>query len=598
VSDFLFSSSLKPNGELTHHIHTVYHQDPPEVKEFHGRWGSVAVSRNLYNGFQPLETQEHIFVIIGGPVLCFADNGFLTGNNLTEGTQRIYDRYTQGYMAWDEDLSGPFAVLIIEKDTGEIICVTDLMMFIPVYKYEEKGTVMLGTHVDCLAMAADQCAAIDRVSLADFVLNNVITYPFTAYRNVRQIHPAAVHSFKPFDGGLREDERRVYWVPNEVNSYTNIQQASMALRSALHDYIGSVTESMTEVAHFISGGEDSRAVAGLIPARLKRHAFIFLDNMNREGEIAQRVAKAYGADFHTGFRGETHYLDILPQASDLIGSGHQYLHAHSLGFHKSCGLDQYMAVFGGYLSDSLLKALYARKRRGHGRFPFLPEFFLPGEPPSRPAEEEGFSEDTVKAIEKRRKAHLEAVQEFRKQSSHEWFVLWPATMRVAMPNLYSNRRLFRTYEPFMCKEAVKISAAVPTNWKLNRRLFNRAMRPALRPSRWLLHAKGWLPYFPWWFNMPVHCCVWASRLIAKGMGVRKGHQGPWGDWEMVMKSDAWKKWVERYTSGEETLDDFFKKSAEVLLKNSDSEPVDWYRIPKQSNLLQVLYSMEKMRKTR
>ena len=73
-------------------------------------------------------------------------------------------------------------------------------------------------------------------------------------------------------------------------------------------------------AQFLSGGEDSRTLLGLIPSDLKRDAFIFLDSMNREGRTAQKAARAYGANFHVGFRSPTHYLEILEEASDL-GSG-------------------------------------------------------------------------------------------------------------------------------------------------------------------------------------------------------------------------------------------------------------------------------------
>lgn len=573
---------------MTQAIHSIYHEDAPDVREFHGNWGSLAVSRNLYNGFQPLETKSHIFVVVGGPVLCFRDNRFLTGHDPTTGTQAIFDRYLAGHMQWDEDLSGPFAVLVVEKRTGRVVCVTDLLMFIPVYKYLQNGTVMLGTHVDALANAADQANAIDPVSLADFILNDVVTYPYTAYQNIRQLHPSAVHYYKPFNHGLQEAVHNVYWLPQETDPYTNINQAAIALRNGLQGYIDRVTEGMTEVAHFISGGEDSRALAGMFSARLKRHAFVFLDSMNREGRVAKRVAKVYGSEFHAEFRDEIHYLDILPEASDLIGSGHQYVHAHSLGFHKSCRLYQYPAVFGGYLSDSLLKAQYTRKVRGKRIFSFMPDLYLLGETRSRPIKNQFCSVNTLKAINKRRMAHLQTVQKFRKKSSHEWFVLWPVTMRVAIPNLYSNRRLFRIYEPFMCKEAVKISSAVPTNWKLNRRLFNKSMRPLLKPSRWLLHVDGRLPYFPWWFNMPIQFGVRFRRRIGKNIEHIKGNQGPWGDWDIMMKSDTWKNLVDKYTNSEEKIGSIFTKSQEQLLKNN------FLSREQKINLLQVLYGMEKI----
>ena len=85
MSDFLYSSKNRPQGLLAGYIREIYHNDPPEVTEFHGDWGTLAVSRNLYRGFQSYETEAQVFVIIGGPVLNFSSNRFLTGDDPVGG---------------------------------------------------------------------------------------------------------------------------------------------------------------------------------------------------------------------------------------------------------------------------------------------------------------------------------------------------------------------------------------------------------------------------------------------------------------------------------------------------------------------------------
>jgi len=375
MSDFIFSSEHKSNGELKKHIQSIYHSDKLKVTEYHGSWGSVAVSKNLYNGLQPLETKTHIFIVIGGPVLYFRDNYFLTRDDPVEGSASIFDRYKNNKIQWDEDLSGPFVILIIDKKNGKIQCVTDLMMFIPVYQYHQNETLMLSTHVDVLAKASGQENNIDTVSVADFILNDVITYPYTTYQNIFQIHPASIHSFNPKDNDLKSADIHSYWFPIERNEYTSINQAAIDLRQGVQEFIQRVVENMDEVAHFLSAGEDSRVIAGLLPSKLKRHAFIFLDSMNKEGIIAKQVAEKYETDFHVEFRDENHYLHMLPEASELIGSGQQYVHAHSLKLDKKCKLDYYPAVFGGYSSDTLLKGYFAPKKTILNYFPFLPEIF-------------------------------------------------------------------------------------------------------------------------------------------------------------------------------------------------------------------------------
>lgn len=537
MNDYLFSSKKVNDGSLSKSLKEIYSDTDVSTHEYHGYWGSLAVVPSHYRGFQPFENERHLMIVIGGPVLYFQKNDFLVKEDSNEATLSIYKRWIiENKIQWDEDLSGPFTILLIDKVESIITIVTDLMAFIPIYCCQKQQELYLGTHVDALAKISGEEQQFDQVSLADFVLNDAVTYPYTAYKNLRQIAPSSINIFTDYSKPALQTD---YWIPEEINPFKNIQEAADALRNGINGYITRVTENMTSVAQFISAGEDSRALSGMLPEQLERDAFIFLDSMNREGKIAKRVAETYGANFNVTYRSPTHYLEILPEATKLIGSGHQYVHAHSLGFDKVNNLAEYPAVFGGYLSDSLLKAAYAHKPRGYSRLPFLPEFHIKGESRTKAINSSVIDESVLLEINKRRLTRFKSVESERPLTAHEWFVLRPATMRVTIPNLYTTRRLFRSYEPFMCKEAVKISASVPTSWKLNRRLFNRAMKPYLRKSKWLLHADGRLPYFSWWTNMPLKAVIWAYRQVARRIGFIQGNQGPWASWSNNTKSIEW-----------------------------------------------------------
>jgi hypothetical protein len=584
VSDYIYSSKTQADEFLAGALNGIYVRTSPTTTEYRGPWGTLVVTQGHYHGFRPYENDQHLMVVTGGPVLYFRDNDFLVAEDSSAATEAIYNRWVvEGSIQWDEDLSGPFTILLIDKQAQAVTVITDLMAFIPVYSCQKAGELYLGTHVDALANATGEQELFDQVSLADFILNDVVTYPYTAYENLRQLAPSSAIVFST---GLSKSNVTRYWIPEEENPYTTVQQAAEALREGIFGYVACVTQKMTKVAQFISAGEDSRSLSGMLPERLQRDAFVFLDSMNREGRIAKRVAEIYGVNFNVGYRSATHYLEILPEATKLVGSGYQYIHAHSLGFDKTYKLADYSAVFGGYTSDALVKAAYTRKLRGIGRFPFVPEFYLKGEVQIKPITSPLIEKAVLADVNRRRIDRFKAVKAERPITAHEWFVLHPATMLAAIPNLYTNRRLFRSYEPFMCKEAVKISASVPTTWKLNRRLFNRAMKPYLRKSKWLLHADGRLPYFSWWANMPLQFGVWFYRHVAKRTGLIKGNQGPWGDWKATSQSSAWQKVTDKCAKHGDGLA-ILKggKSAQELL-NSNLMPIS-----RRVNLLQVAYQV-------
>ncbi|WP_368503159.1 hypothetical protein AB3N04_12930 [Alkalihalophilus sp. As8PL] len=581
MSDFIYSKRKIEKEILSKEIIKIYPDTRLETIEFHGEWGSLAVSHNLYHGFQPYETEEHICVVLGGPLLCFKDKPFINSGSKNMGTKAIYQYMLEGKMKWGEDLSGPFAVLLINKTTSVVECVTDLMSFIPIYTYKGTDNIMLSSHVDVLAKASSQERNIDAVSEVDFILHGIVTYPYTSYKSLRQVAPASRHTVSGNDFELMTNS---YWLPEEKSTYDSINQAATDLRNGLQTYVHSIADELDHVAHFISGGEDSRTLSGLLPKKATRDAFIFLDHMNREGRVAKKAAKAYGSSFNLSTRSKLHYLEILPTCTGLVGKGSQYTHAHTFGFHKSCKLDEYPAVFGGLFSDALLKGARIKKLRGSGRFPFMPQIKRSNYSAASQVENPVFQSEVLEELTKRRQAHLGYVKSFRMESAEEWFELWPSSMNVNIPNIHVNRRLFRSYEPFMSKDVVKISASVPQSWKLNRRLFHKAAKPLLKPTKWLLHGEGRLPYLPWTTNMVIQFVVWFYRQVGKRVGFIKGNQGPWGEWDAVRSSREWNKAIEDYA-------DRFKILSGVI-KEKDLKRLfegEYLSNNQKVNLLQSLY---------
>jgi asparagine synthetase B (glutamine-hydrolysing) len=462
------------------------------------------------------------------------------------------------------------------------------MLFLPVYYYESDGGFVIGTHVDSAAKASGRERCFDTVSLADFILHHIVTFPFTAYLDIKQLAPASNHVFTASNRNTTDamHTSEAYWIPREISTFKNIDEAAIALRESLAKYTEEVTSGMNRVAHFISAGEDSRAVAGLLPQSLERHAYITVDSKNREWSIAKKVAEAYGANFHTAFRSPNFYLDILSEAADMIGCGHQYAHAHTLAFTEDQSLAEYNAVFGGFLADRLIKGLYARKARWASRFPFLPEIALSDIARNDKLRAEPFGNKICEQILSRRKDLFTKVKNFRPSSAFEWFTLWTG-MAPGAPNVYVNRRKFRSYEPFMSNKVVKISAEVPVTWKLNKRLFNKALQPYLKKSKWILHPKGYYPYFPWYRSVPLIFTLWLMRQMGERMGLIKGNQGPWADWRRLNRSKEWKSTEQRLVSEYSPL---FNDLFGINLNSIEEYGM---AMMQKVNLLQVLYQIGK-----
>lgn len=558
------------------------------VFEFHGDWGCLAASRNTYRGFDPIENEQHVCVVIGGPVLMFRDNAFLNSKDSSVGTEAILQRYLDGKLVFHADLNGPFIFVCVDKKNRTIDVVTDMMLFIPVYEYRHAEDLVLSSHVDVAARLSFRRGDLDMASIADFVMHGVVTYPHTVYSSIRQAKPACQSTFTASGQKARLTEQRIYWMPMETRDFADIGQAAEVLRHGLLDHVGRVTEGMDVVAQFLSGGEDSRDVAGMLPVRLKRHGYVFLDGMNREGRIAQRVAKAYGVDLRVHVRPPEHYADILADASRLVGLGHQYVHVHALNLHAACGLERYLAVFGGYLADSLLKGAYTLRNRSVSRMHWVPEFFVPGETRTVEVRHPLFDPELCREVTERHRSHFQRVAALRPKTAHEWFTLWPATMRATIPFFHSNRRLFRSYEPFMSCQAVKVGAAVPIQWKLNRRLFMAAVGPFLEKSRWIMHVDGYFPSLPWSVNVLPRQLLSLARKLGRLTGMVTGTQGSWTNWNRLTSGGTWAGYFETNKHALHAIRSCFGPSG------FSPERYSTLNSKLKMNLLQVLVSLREM----
>src|SRR5699024_5880638 len=201
-------------------------------------------------------TEKHIVIVIGGPLLTFAANDFLTSNNNNDGTKLIYERWLDDAIIWDEDLNGPYSVVIVNKKTYEKLVVTDIMSYIPIYDYKGVEGYTISSHVDILSNITNKTKDFDEVSLVDFILHGAVTYPYTTYKDIYQIQPASEHLYSKNNVAVKS-----YWEPHETNEHKDISETAELIREKQVNYINMVLSQTTNIAQFISGGEDSRTLS-------------------------------------------------------------------------------------------------------------------------------------------------------------------------------------------------------------------------------------------------------------------------------------------------------------------------------------------------
>lgn len=573
MSDFVFSTRRRAEGELRRMLERYLGHVSVSVDELHGAWGSLAVARGPADPPRVVVEEDGgwISVLVGDPVVRIAPE--VAGLSRFGGRRAAVHALLRGGpdAPWFERIDSGFAALAVDTTRGGGMVVTDAASFVPVFAARDGGRGWVaGTHVDAVARAAGRMGDIDHVSAADLLINLTCTYPHTLYAGVEQLPPATA---LVFDADGAPGEPRTYWRPLESNPFATVRDAATALRQAVVDQVAAICAGSGEVALLLSGGEDARAILGAVPDGVRVRAFVYGDWENREVRVARAVAHAYGATLTFGERAPDHYVDGLESVARMIGGHNLFMDVHGWGFHERLGLRGFPAVLGGLSSDSLLKAEYAREVPEPDAFALPPASIIRTE--------------LREQVAARRVAFRRWLAQSRPTTAAEWEVLWPFTQRKHGGNFHGNRRMFASQEPYHANAVLAIAAAVPAEWKRHRRLFHAAMKPLFRRSWAVPHSRWRFPYFGAAANLPLTAGLRITRgvrALVTGQ-VRARHQ-PWPKWRTVALSDAATDKLHRYAAWESPLRDVFTDaSADAVLTSIRGE---WHPL-RQLILLQLSY---------
>ncbi|HEX8393470.1 MAG TPA: hypothetical protein VF665_14095 [Longimicrobium sp.] len=508
MTDFLFASRPPAPGALRS-VLEAYLGPVAAITELRGTWGALAVATPWPERDAVVERDGWISALAGEPVVRAPGlaPGVVAPGPLRDAVHRVLS--SDDAPDWGARLDGQFALMGIDTRGGAGVVVTDRMSFIPVFSATDaRAGVVMGTHADAVAAASGR-TEVDPVSAADLLTTRCIAFPHTLFHGVTQIPPGTARRFGP--GAAEAD--KTYWRPVERTAFANVNDASDALRAALVAEVALACAGLDHVALLLSAGEDSRAVLGAVPRGVRVSAFIYADAENREVQVARQAAQAYGATLTWGRRPREHYLGAMETISAMVGSHQVWVDVHGYGFHTSLGLASFPRVLGGYSSDSLLKAEHAR-RTAIGLRPVA-----------------GIRPELLDAVRSRHQAHLDRVTALRPDSGAEWYRLYPFSMRATGANVHGNRRLFHIHEPFHSAAVLDIAAGVPQAWKRDRGLFHPAIRPLLRRSWHVPHARSRFPYFGRTSNLLLGAGLRAGRAIKGLLPREKGmNHGPWPRW--------------------------------------------------------------------
>jgi len=532
-----------------------------------------------YAGFEPWETDERFYLVVGGPAPKDTNHRMrLSQSEPNNVYTRILSEAIESERNDYSGFLGGFQWVSINKSEETVQIVTDPGGTIPAYGTTTAFAIgaskelIVGSHADAIALTMGRPASIDVVSIADFLAYQTVTVPYTFYSNIQQLPAGSRANF--FKN--RSADIKSYWAPNEIDhTGYSICDSARDLREIFKRNVQRAASEGSGVTVLMSGGEDSRVVLSTIPEAIDKNSVTVADTNNHEARVAKRVSHALGSKWRLIERPANLYLENARASIKLSESHNLFYHAHFNGLEEKIGKNE--ALLGGLMADALCKASHVKKIFSYGvvtdtkpnEWRHLGTAKLLDLPPQ-----------LNEMVEKRRDIRNAELKELRPESWAEWHSLYPGTMNTNSVNYFVTRRLFHCYEPFSDSEILYWSAKTPIHWKLNRNVFQRAMKPILKKTRLMRHAKGTFPSLDWRVNGPLSFILShssrAKKKVHRLLKVEDANDGPWPIWKSVVNSALFSELHKYPTKAyQENLSKFLGEEVFELMEKSlvDQDPV-------------------------
>jgi asparagine synthase (glutamine-hydrolysing) len=194
------------------------------------------------------------------------------------------------------NLTGGFALLHCQTETGRLILATDHFGIRPLYYYSSGQRLVFGTRLSSLVDLLDETPSLNIQSIYHYLNFSYVPGPETIYQGIFVLPPGAA-----LFCGEREVRVSPYWhMSYPADATASEEELAFRLRQEIEQAVQKAmpgAEELATVGTFLSGGTDSGAISGIVARRatpLKSYSIAFGEDAYNELHYATLLARAFG----------------------------------------------------------------------------------------------------------------------------------------------------------------------------------------------------------------------------------------------------------------------------------------------------------------
>jgi len=449
-------------------------------------WGSIIAQTPPTRGCAPMRTDQAVYACAGRPT-------FVDGSKDTAGEDwfvRDLDQRLRGdvkLQAVGNQISGMYGV--VRADQRGAVVWTDPINGFPCFAAEDAHgrLAAVGTQPEIVARVAGRENDFDKVSLAELLTFNHVSFPHTTRLGMRELEPGSQYRYTAGDECVEVDHQ-VLWRPAEPERYLTAAQLDEMLEHAIRTASDRITQGMDRVAATLSGGKDSRVLLGVLPQDKLKATITYFSRENRESRVAKIVSEAAGLPNVRVSRDPEFFADILKRGVEISGSeltaipyGLCILDANIQGDYD---LIVYADQSDSYLKDhampSAIKQIVAERNPWVRLKNRIKRMAGRSTRSSGPKIAAGFEKNLsqikpqwCEAIIERRRQYIAWLAGFRPDSAEEWSMVWPTSRMPAANNIVTNNRVLASDSLFTHRLVLEVGRQIPPELRYKGRLASR-----------------------------------------------------------------------------------------------------------------------------
>ncbi len=258
------------------------------------------------------------------------------------------------------ELSGSFCAVF--HDGQQTAVVLDRLLSRPVFTTTTPDAYCFASDLRTLLPLPGVNTSLDDEAVVQFMRTEMIWEDRTLYRDI-QVMPAA--SCWRFNHATGDASTQIYWQIERLSPYKTLDEAIDAHVDAFVTAMGRIIAGYEKLSLFLSGGMDSRILAGsllkhLAPTDLTAHTFQLGDNF--EARVAGQVAQALGIPWFIVNQSIASYWRSLPDNLSFGSGLYSFYHTHTHYTAQNVAAQGYDMAIEGWGLDLLYSGSYFPRR--------------------------------------------------------------------------------------------------------------------------------------------------------------------------------------------------------------------------------------------